>query len=132
MGDEELGTGGAVDWRGWGWWCVVAGCVADDVMPVVGPARVVGWSGSEFVLVNQPTEHVASVDRWRRSLAVGCCGIRRIEFESAMMSSAVVMIDVLGEDRLDVASTEDQEVVQAVFSDGASPAFGKRVRPWGA
>ena len=42
------------------------------------------------------------------------------------------MIDVLGEDRLDVASTEDQEVVQAVFSDGANPAFGKRVRPWGA
>ena len=101
-------------------------------MPVVGPARVVGWSGSEFVLVNQPTEHVASVDRWRRSLAVGCCGIRRIEVESAMRSSAVVMIDVLGEDRLDVASTEDQEVVQAVFSDGANPAFGKRVRPWGA
>ena len=67
-------------------------------MPVVGPARVVVWSGSEFVLVNQPTEHVASVDRWRRSLAVGCCGIRRIEVESAMRSSAVVMIDVLGED----------------------------------
>ena len=49
-----------------------------------------------------------------------------------LVVSAVVLIDVLGEDRLDVASTEDQEVVQAVFSDGANPAFGKRVRPWGA
>ena len=99
--------------RSWGQGRAVLGCggltrvqlmvrvarrVADDVMPVAGPARGVVWSGSELVLVNHPAEHVASADRWSLSPAVGCWGIRRIEVESARRSSAAVMIDVLGED----------------------------------
>jgi hypothetical protein len=67
--------------------------------------------------VDEPAEDVASAD-YPASVA-GIHGLRRIKVESAMRPSAIVVTDVLGEDRLEVASAEDQEVVQAFFSHGA-------------
>lgn len=42
------------------------------------------------------------------------------------------MTHVLAEDDFEVSAAEDEEMVQAVFSDGAYEALGERVRPWGA
>ena len=80
--------------------------------------------------MDEPAEDVASAD-YPASVA-GIHGLRRIKVESAMRSSAIVVTDVLGEDRLEVASAEDQEVVQAFFSDGAHEPLRVGVRPRGS
>jgi hypothetical protein len=59
-------------------------------------------------------------------------GLRGAKVEPAMRASPGVVIDVLGEDGLQVASAEDQEVVEALSPNSAHPAFRIRVRPWGA
>ena len=49
-----------------------------------------------------------------------------------MRTSSVVVEEVLDHHGLEVASVEDEEVIQAVVSDGAHEALGERVRPRGA
>jgi prevent-host-death family protein len=76
-------------------------------IPVGGPA----WSGGDLVLVDEAAEDVASPED---PGAVGSRnGLRRVKVEAAMGASPGVVIDVLGADRLQVASAEDQEVVEA-------------------
>jgi len=72
-------------------------------------------------------------------MAVDCSGVggswRRMwwrEVKAAMRPAPVVVADVLGKDSLEVSSGEREDVVQAVLSDGAHPAFGERVRVRGA
>ena len=49
------------------------------------------------------------------------------ELEAAMRPGRVVVVEVLGEDRLQVAARENEQVVEAVLADGADPALGERV-----
>lgn len=44
-----------------------------------------------------------------------------------MGSLLVVVLDVLGEDSLEVATREHQEMVKAVLTHGANPAFGEGI-----
>jgi len=55
-------------------------------------------------------------------------GLRGAKVEPAMRASPGVVIDVLGEDGLQMASAEDQEVVEALGPNSAHPAFRIRVR----
>ena len=48
-----------------------------------------------------------------------------------MRTALVAMIDVLGEHRFEVTSRVDEQVVEAVFTDGADPGLGERVRVGG-
>jgi len=41
----------------------------------------------------------------------------------------VVMSDVLGQNLLEMASTEDEDPVETLSADGAHESFGERVRP---
>ena len=49
-----------------------------------------------------------------------------------MRPGRVVVVEVLGQDSLQLAARENEQVVEAVLGDGADPALGERVRPWGA
>src|SRR5579859_1499871 len=48
-----------------------------------------------------------------------------------MGSGVVVMIDELLEDGLEMASSEDDEVIEQLSADGADPAFSEGICPWG-
>ena len=85
------------------------------------------WSGGDLVLGDEADEDVASPEY---PGAVGSRnGLRRVKVEVAMGASPGVVIDVLGGDRLQVASAEDQQVVEALSPDGVHPALRVRVRP---
>jgi hypothetical protein len=58
-------------------------------------------------------------------------GPRRVKVEAAMRASPGVAIDVLGEDRLQVASAEDQQVVEALSADSA-PSVRRTRSPVGS
>jgi hypothetical protein len=83
-------------------------------------------SGSPVVLVDHAAEDVAAADlsdawlvmarQWGRELA------------SAVRASLVVVAHVVAEHMFQVTSRVDEQVVEAVFPDGADPALGERVR----
>lgn len=85
---------------------------------------------ANLVLVDEAVENVAPADR--PAPGVDRRGPRRVEVGASMRSSPIAVIDVPGEDLFEVASVEDQEVVQTVFSNGAYPVLRIRVRPRGA
>jgi hypothetical protein len=96
----------------------------------LGPASDGVQLGNEFVLVDEPAEDIASPD---------CSGLVddgvwmwRSQSEAAVRPTLVVVPDVLGEDPFQVAPGDQEQVVEAVLSDGANPAsanafaFGER------
>lgn len=56
-------------------------------------------------------------------------GKRLLEGEPAVGTDSVVVAHVLGEHHLEMATGDDEEVVEAVLTDGAHEALGKGVRP---
>ena len=62
-------------------------------------------------------------DRCRRAW------VWREEPEAPVGSGPVVVLEVLGENRLQVAPRQDEQMVEAVLSDRAHPALGERVGP---
>ncbi len=44
----------------------------------------------------------------------------------------VVMIDVLGEDRFELMTMEDQHPIETFPTDRANETFGEGIRPWGS
>jgi len=88
-------------------------------------------SRDEFVFVDEPADDIASADG-AGQVGGGGGRPRWGELEAAMRPGRVVVVEVLGEDRLQVAARENEQVVEAVLGDGADPALGERVRPWGA
>ncbi len=54
---------------------------------------------------------------------VGCS-----EFECSVGPVGVVVLDVAGEHRLEVATPENEDPVEAVSPDGSEPTFGVGVR----
>ena len=54
---------------------------------------------------------------------------RLFELQAPVGSGPVVVLDVLGEDCLQVALGHDEQVVEAVLSHGAHPTLGERVGP---
>jgi len=80
--------------------------------------------------VDEPAENVTAEDL---SPSAGeRSWLRRREFEAAMRSSPVVVLDVVGKDFLQVTPGEHKQVVETVLSYGAHPALGERVRVRGA
>ena len=76
-----------------------------------------------MVLVDDAAEDVAPADLAAvRQLMVGQWGR---ELPPAMRSSPVVVLDVRGEHRLQVASGIDEEVVEALFTDSPHEALGE-------
>lgn len=59
-------------------------------------------------------------------------GTRWHEVKAAMRSAPVVVRDVLGKDSLKVMPRDDEQVIEAVLSDGAHPSLGEGVRVRGA
>src|SRR6516165_1141504 len=108
---------------------MVAGtsCPAARAEPMDGGDR----SRDEFVFVDEPADDIASADG-AGQVGGGGGRPRWGELEAAMRPGRVVVVEVLGEDRLQVAARENEQVVEAVLADGADPALGERVRPWGA
>src|SRR5579859_447073 len=47
-----------------------------------------------------------------------------------MGPGVVVMIDELLQDGLEMASSEDDEVIEQLSADGADPAFSEGIGPW--
>ena len=92
------------------------------------PEGVAGSGSSEVVLVDDAAEHVVPDDRVggkpdRR------LGKRRSESEPSVRSRLVVVVEVLGDDRFEVPSAEDERPVQALPPHASHPALGERVRP---
>jgi hypothetical protein len=85
-------------------------------------------SGGSVVLVNEAAEPVAAADVvlgrsfWLR-LRLG-----RAEFERAMRSLAVVVVDVDTEHAFEMTAVQDQQPVQTLGAHGSDEAFRDRVR----
>src|SRR5262249_3192063 len=80
------------------------------------------------ILVDQPV-HARPADH----LTAGNCrdhgrSTRRTQLQAAMRSVPVVVLDVLGQDRLQVPPTNDQQPVQALAADTGDPAFAPSIR----
>jgi hypothetical protein len=82
------------------------------------------------VFVDESAESITPQDpeRARRSRIIS--PIWRLLGQAPMWAMSVVMIDVLGQDMLQVALPGDEDPVGAFSADAADPAFGDRVRPW--
>jgi len=67
-------------------------------------------------------DHLTAGDPWHLVRA------RRSQLESLMWPLAVVVLDELDQDALQLPATEDQQVVEALAPDGPYPALRERVR----
>lgn len=83
-------------------------------------------SGGAPVLVDDPAKDIVAMDRARER---GARGLGQPEPEPAVKAGFVVMAEVLGEDGLELAAGEDEQVVQALLAYSPHPALGVRVRP---
>src|SRR5204863_9112033 len=84
--------------------------------------------GGSVVLVDETTEAVATAD-----LALGrslppLVEVGRSEFERAMWSLSVVMVDIDPEHTFEVAAVEDQQPVETLGTDRADRSLRNRVR----
>ncbi len=77
--------------------------------------------------MDEAAENVAAADLRPGSLGTQS-GVGRLKVEAAMRSDPVVVLGVRAEDALQVASTEDEDVVETLSSNGADPSLGERVR----
>jgi hypothetical protein len=88
-------------------------------VPVI---RVTSWDLR--VLMDQPTEPISSHDPPRRRQANWLAGLRRRLPQGAVRAAAVVMVNVLGQYRLQLPASQDQQPVEHLPPDGAHPAMG--------
>jgi hypothetical protein len=58
-------------------------------------------------------------------------GIRRLKAEVPMRSRPIALLGIRAEDTLEMTPTEDEDVIQALSSDGTDPALREGVRPRG-
>src|SRR6266536_3092463 len=96
------------------------------------------WVSRVAVLVDESVEDINALD------AAGSVGANagevdrgsgHVKVDAAVWAGGVVVVDVCGQDPLEVASVEDQDPVQALGPDGAYPALrvgvGFRRPRWG-
>src|SRR6266545_6367521 len=93
-----------------------------------GPKRRRESCRAPMVLMDESAENVAAADL-RPGYRLGTrSGVGRLKIEAAMRSDPVVVLGVRTEDALQVASTEDEDVVETLSSNGADPSLRERVR----
>jgi hypothetical protein len=85
------------------------------------------------MLVNQSAEDVNAFDglcRGRCCHDSDRCGHRNVEIEATVRAARVVVLDIAGEQSLQVVTVPDQRPVQTLGPDPAYPPLGIRIRPW--
>jgi len=91
--------------------------------------REAGLRGS-VVLVDDPTQHVATADVAERQASRGHfaerCG--HLESKAAVRPTLVVMPDVVAKDCFEMVTAENERPVETLFPDGPYPALRDRVR----
>src|SRR5262245_52066051 len=96
-----------------------------------GPQPCARSGGQSRVLVDQPV-HPCAADHWtadNRGVRRG--RPRRPQLQAAMGPESVVVLHVMGQDRLQVPSIYDQQPVQALAAGAGDPALAPSVRVWG-
>ena len=90
--------------------------------------REAGLRGS-VVLVDDPTQHVATADVAERRGSRGHCAERCGHFESkaAVRPMLVVMPDVVAKDGFEMVTAENERPVETLFTYGPYPALHDRV-----
>jgi hypothetical protein len=129
----ESGTNSAAAWdrEAGGPRCVWGSKTLIRVMPrcLLGPKRWRESCRAAMVLMDESAENVAAADL-RPGYRLGTrSGVGRLKVRAAMRSDPVVVLRVRAEDALQVASTEDEDVVETLSSNGADPSLSERVRP---
>jgi hypothetical protein len=79
--------------------------------------------------VEQPTEPIASHDPPRQRQDNWLAGLKRRLPQGAVRAAAVVMVNVRGQDRLQLPAAHDQHPIQHLPPDGAHPAMGGGILP---
>ena len=100
-----------------------------DQGPRQSGRREAGLRGG-VVLVDDPTQHVATADVAERQGSRGHFAERCGHFESkaAVRPMLVVMPDVIAKDCFEMVTAENERPVEALFSDGPYPPLRDRVR----
>ena len=96
--------------------------------PVTAPGRRRGkvpGSGGALVLVDDAAQEI--VANYPPSVVRPGAGLGHRQVAASMRAALVVLTDVLANDRLEVPTRADQEVVEAVLS-GTAPPSARRTR----
>ena len=88
--------------------------------------------GRGAVLVDDPTEHVATADVAERPGSRGHFAERCGHFQSkaAVRPMLVMVPDVIAKDCFEMGTAENERPVEALFPDGPYPSLRDRVRSW--
>jgi len=91
--------------------------------------REAGLRGS-VVLVDEPTQHVATADVAERQASRGHFAERcwHLESKAAVRPMLVVMPDVIAKDGFEMVTADSERPVEALFTYGPYPALRDRVR----
>jgi hypothetical protein len=81
-----------------------------------------------MVLMDQSAQNVAASDLRAGLRPRVQAGMGRLKIEAPMRPGPVVVLDVGGEHALQVTPAEDEDVVEALPTNGAYPALRERVR----
>ena len=85
--------------------------------------------GGDAVLVDQAAEDITTLDVGDACRSAwSFVGVGHLESEPTVGTSAVVVVHVLSQDRFEMSSSENQEPVEALPTDGADPPLGAGVR----
>jgi hypothetical protein len=93
----------------------------------------VAWmkvSGCPTVFVNQAAKDIDAfdaLDNGQRGHRRHRCGHRDVEADTAMGAGPIVVLDITGEDSLQVPTVPDQHPIQTPRPHGAHPPLGIRV-----
>jgi flavin reductase (DIM6/NTAB) family NADH-FMN oxidoreductase RutF len=80
-----------------------------------------------MVLIDEPAQNIAAVDLPPGHILRVQAGTGRVKGKCPVRSRPVVVLGVRAEDSQQVASAEDENVVQALPSSTADPTFGHSV-----
>jgi hypothetical protein len=81
-----------------------------------------------MVLMDQSAQNVAAPNLRRGHVPRVQSGIGRLKVEASMRPGPVVVLDEGAEHALQVTPSEDEDVVEALPTNGAYPALRERVR----
>ena len=100
-----------------------------DQGPRQSGRREAGLRGG-VVLVDDPTQHVATADATERRGSKGHCAERcgHLESKAAVWPMLVVMPDVVAKDGFEMTTAKNERPVEALFTYGPYPALRDRVR----
>ena len=104
---------------------------AEDSQPAHLRQTSTRMSGRAAVLVDESAEDINALDaasNGHRGYRCGSARERRPQTYAAVRAAGVVMLQVSGQNTLQVVSVPDQRPVQAPGPDGTHPSFGVRVR----